>query len=72
MKKLLYGLGLFLGGVIGFVGWACAVTQSVEHGARSTVFACFGEWELLFLLVFAVMAIVGLLIAHRAAKSGES
>lgn len=71
MKKLLYGLGLFLGGVIGFVGWACAVTQSVERGARSTVFACFGEWELLLLLVFAVMAIVGLLIARRAAKSGE-
>lgn len=71
MKKLLYGLGLFLSGVIGFVGWACAVTQSVERGARSTVFSCFNEWEALFLLVFAAMAVLGLIIARRAAKDDK-
>lgn len=71
MKKLIFGLGLLLSGVIGFVGWSVAVTQTVQPGARSSVFGCFTGSEWLVLAVFAVMAVVGLFIAIKEVKNGE-
>ena len=40
MKKLFFGLGLLLGGVIGFVGWVIACISRVEPGACSVVWGC--------------------------------
>ena len=65
MKKLIFGLGLLLSGVIGFVGWSIAVTQTVQPGARSDVFGCCDGLELGVLLVFVVMLVAGLIISCR-------
>lgn len=63
MKKLFFGLGLLLSGVIGFAGWCIAVTQIVQPGARTSVLGCFGTEEWIVLLVFALMAAAGLIIS---------
>ncbi len=57
MKKLLFSLTLFLSGVIGFVGWSIAVTQTVQAGAYSTVLSCFSNVDWIILLIFIIMAI---------------
>ena len=66
MKKLIFGLGLLLSGVIGFVGWCIAVVQTVGPGG--TVFACFFGSEWIVLAVFAIMTIVGLRISIMEVK----
>lgn len=71
MKKLIFGLGLLLSGVIGFVGWCIAVTQTVKPGARSVVFGCFRNVEWIVLAIFAIMAIVGLFIAIKEVTQDE-
>ena len=63
MKKLIFGLGLLLSGVIGFVSWSIAVTQTVQPGARSDVFGCCDSLEWGVLLVFVVMLVAGLIIS---------
>ena len=65
MKKVIFGLGLLLSGVIGFVGWSIAVTQTVQPGARSDVFGCCDSLEWGVLLVFVVMIVAGLIISSR-------
>lgn len=59
MKKLVFGLGLLLSGVIGVVGWCIAV---------GTVFSG-GEW--IVLVLFAIMAVVGLFIAIKEVTQDE-
>ncbi len=71
MKKLILGLGLLLSGVIGFVGWCIAVVQTVQPGARSVVFGCFNGIEWIVLALFAILAIVGLLIAIKSVTQDE-
>lgn len=71
MKKLIFGLGLLLSGVIGFVGWCIAVTQRVQPGAVSNVFACISGIEQIVLAVFTLMAIVGTFIASKEAMQNE-
>lgn len=71
MKKLIFGLGLLLSGVIGFVGWSSAVAQTVEPGGTSIIFACFSGMEWIVLAVFAIMAIVGLFIAVKEVMQSE-
>lgn len=71
MKKLIFGLGLLLSGVIGFVGWCIAVAQIVQPGARSIVFSCFTGIEWIVLAIFAIMAIVGLFIAIKGVTQDE-
>ncbi len=66
MKKLIFGLGLLLSGVIGFIGWCIAVVQTVGPG--STVFTCFFGSEWIVLAVFAIMTIAGLLISIMEVK----
>lgn len=64
MKRMLFGLGLLLSGTIGFTGWGIAATQTVQPGAVSAVLACsYREWPVL--LLFAVMAVAGLVISVR-------
>lgn len=68
MKKLLFGLGLLLSGVIGFAGWCIAVAQTTQPGAVSIIFGCFSGIEWIVLDIFAIMAIAGLFIAIKEVK----
>lgn len=63
MKKLLFGLTLFISGVIGFVGWSIAVTQMAREGVYSMVFECFGDFDWIILCIFMIMSIVGLVLS---------
>ena len=63
MKRMLFGTGLLLSGVVGFVGWSIAVALTVEAGARSRIWGCLDGGEWIVLLVFAAMAAAGFLVA---------
>lgn len=45
MKKMFFGLGLLLSGVIGFAGWCIAATGMVEPGSRSDIWGCLNGSE---------------------------
>lgn len=62
MKKLIFALGLLLSGVVGF---------KVQPGANSTVFGCIHGIDLLVLVLFAALSLVGLLLAIRSAASPD-
>ncbi len=68
MKKMIFGTGLLLSGVIGFAGLCIAAAQTVEAGSRSSVLGCLHGEDWIVLLVFAAMTIGGLVIAIRAIK----
>ncbi len=68
MKKMIFGTGLLLSGVVGFAGLCIAATQTVEAGSRSSVLGCLHGEDWIVLLAFAAMTIVGLVIAIRAIK----
>lgn len=63
MKKMVFGLGLMLSGIIGFVGWCIAAVLSVEPGARSRILGCINGEEWIVLLIFALMAVTGLIMS---------
>ncbi|MBD5527481.1 MAG: hypothetical protein HDR02_03605 [Lachnospiraceae bacterium] len=63
MKKMVFGIGLLLSGIIGFVGWCIAAVLLVEPGARSRILGCLNGEEWIVLLIFAVMAVAGLIIS---------
>lgn len=63
MKKMFFGLGLLLSGVIGFAGWCIAATGMVEPGSRSDIWGCLNSSDWIVLFVFAVMAVAGLVIS---------
>ena len=66
LKQLLFGAVLLEGGILGFVGFLIACTQKVAPGARSTVLGCVhGAKDWIFVLGFAAMAVVGLVIAVK-------
>lgn len=68
MKKMIFGIGLLLSGVVGFVGWCIAATLTVQAGAISHIWGCLVGEEWVVLLTFTAMAIVGLIVAIRAMK----
>ena len=70
MKKTILGSSLLLSGIIAFVGWCIAATQTVQPGARSSVLACLNGSDRIFLIFFAVMAIAGLIMAVIGLKEG--
>lgn len=71
MKKMIFGVGLLLSGVIGFVGWSIASVLTVQPGASSTVWGCLHGEDWIALLIFAVIAIAGLIAAIRAMKENK-
>lgn len=71
MKKLLFGLGLLISGVIGFAGWSIAVTLTVPQGMMGTVFQCFYRTDWVVLAVFAVMAAAGLALSVKEVRKGS-
>lgn len=68
MKRMLFGIGLLLSGVVGFVGWCIAAALTVEAGARSRIWGCLDGGEWIVLLIFAAMSVAGLFAAIRAMK----
>ena len=70
MKKVIFGSSLLLSGIIAFVGWCIAATQLVQPSARSSVLACLNSSDWIFLTIFAVMAIAGLIMAVIGLKKG--
>lgn len=71
MKKLLFSLTLLLGGIIGFVGWSIAVTQTVQAGATSGALSCFNDFDFIILLIFMIMASVGLILSIKEVRTDE-
>lgn len=69
MKKVIAGAAMLLSGVIGLVGWfiACAIT--VQPGARSRVWGCLDGMEWVPVVAFTVLAVCGLILALKNAKS---
>ena len=66
LKQLLLGAVLLEGGILGFVGFLIACTQKVVPGAISTVLGCVhGAKDWIFVLGFAAMAVVGLVVAVK-------
>lgn len=63
MKRMIFGIGMLLSGVVGFVGWCIAATGIVEAGARSSVWSCLEGSNWVMLLIFAAMAVAGLIIS---------
>lgn len=60
---MLFGLGLLLSGIIGFVGWCTTAVQTVQPGAVSSLLGCLNGTEWIVLVIFALMAIAGLIIS---------
>ncbi len=69
MKKVIAGAAMLLSGVIGLVGWfiACAIT--VQPGARSRVWGCLDGMEWAPVIIFTALAVYGLILALKNAKS---
>lgn len=71
MKRMIFGLGLLLSGVIGFAGWCIAAALTVQAGAISRIWGCLDGGEWIVLLIFVAMAIVGLSVAICALKEDK-
>lgn len=73
MKKMLFSIGLLTNGVIGFVGWCIAAAQTVEAGAKSTVFGCIhGIEEWLILIIFLIMSVIGFILSVKEFNNDKS
>ena len=68
MKKVITGAAMLLSGVIGLVGWFIACALTVQPGARSRVWGCLNGMEWIPVIVFAVLAIYGLVLALKCCK----
>lgn len=65
MKKVVIGAAMLLSRVIGLVGWFIACTLTVKQGGRSRVWGCLDGMEWLPVIMFAVLAIYGLMLAKE-------
>ena len=68
MKKVITGAAMLLSGVIGVVGWFIACALTVQPGARSRVWGCLNGGEWIPVVVFAALAIYGLVLALKCCK----
>lgn len=68
MKKVVIGAAMLLSGVIGLVGWFIACTLTVKPRGRSRVWGCLDGMEWLPVIVFAALAIYGLILALKSCK----
>ena len=60
-----------MSGVIGFAGWCIAAALTVQAGARSSIWGCLDSGEWIVLMIFAAMAVVGLIVAIHAIKDDK-
>ena len=68
MKKVITGAAMLLSGVIGLVGWFIACALTVQPGARSRVWGCLDGGEWIPVIVFAALAIYGLVLVLKCYK----
>ena len=68
MKKVITGAAMLLSGVIGLVGWFIACALTVQPGARSRVWGCLDGGEWIPVIVFAALAIYGLVLVLKCCK----
>lgn len=61
MKRMIFGLGLLISGVIGFVGFSIATACGFDLYIEMSL-----NW--LVILIFAVMAVAGLVISVKELK----
>ena len=73
MKKLIFGCTLMLCGIIGGTGWLIASASIVQGGAWSTVLNVFsfGKTEGYIIILFYVLAVVGVVVATKALKEDK-
>lgn len=65
MKKVIFGAAMLISGVIGLVGWFIACALTVQPGARSRVWGCLDGMEWIPVIVFATLAVYGLVVAMK-------
>lgn len=68
MKKVIFGAAMLISGVIGLVGWFIACALTVQPGARSRVWGCLDSMEWIPVIVFAALAVYGLVVAMKNCK----
>ena len=68
MKRVIIGAAMLISGVIGFVGWFIACALTVQPGARSRVWGCLDGMEWVPVIIFAALAVYGLVVALRNCK----
>ena len=64
MKKWIVTV-LMMVGMVSMVGWFIACAPTVQPGVRSRVWGCLDGMEWLLVVVFAVLAIYGLILALK-------
>ena len=65
MKKVILGAAMLMSGVIGLVGWFIACALTVQPGARSRVGGCLNGMEWMPVIIFAALAVYGLIVAIK-------
>ncbi len=68
MQKIILGATMLLCGVIGFVGWIIACVIKVEPGSNSQVIGCLYGTDYIFVIIFLILAVMGLFIAVSEVK----
>lgn len=70
MKPFLFGLTLFLGGIIGFVGWIIANVLVIEPGGVSSIISVLrsSPLGLPITVIFVFISIVGLIVSLLSIK----
>jgi uncharacterized membrane protein len=69
MKKTILGSALMLSGVIGFVGWIIACTNTVESGAWSGILGNLKGADFIVSIIFIVISVLGFLVTLRSIKN---
>ena len=68
MKKVIIGATMLLSGITGLVGWFIACALTVQPGARSRVWGCLDGLEWAPVILFAAMAVYGVVFAVKNCK----
>ena len=63
MKKFLLGCFMFLGGIVGFVGWMTACATLKGGGIRNVFGALSSTTDHAMVILFAIMAVGGFVLA---------
>lgn len=70
MKKLIFGVAMLIGGVIGFAGWiiACAINSAGMPGLK--ILEILSGSDLLITVIFVLMILAGLFVSFFESKKG--
>lgn len=66
MKKLIFGISMLLGGILGMVGIIIATAIEGNGFGGSRLTACIGYAGMMpYFIVFALLSFIGLVIAYK-------